>query len=230
MLKDFYVYEWYNKKTNYVFYVGKGRNRRYLVKKRNDKFNKYLKNNDCDVRIVYSNLTEIESFNKESELIKKYKTLNQCDCNLDYGGNGGVSEVWTEEMRIKMSLENPMKNRITSKKVSDQKRKIPIINGKTYSTVEEASEEFKVCKTTIWRWCSRGYDTKGNKCSYLNEAPNGVFKTTNSKKVCVDNKEFKSIKEASIYIGCWSESLIRAIKNNKTCKGHKVSYVNQQPS
>lgn len=230
MLKDFYVYEWFNKENNYVFYVGKGRGYRYLVKDRNDKFNEYLNNHACDVRIVYSNLTEKDSFLKEAELIEKYKLIGQCECNLIAGGAGGLASTWDDEMRQAMSEHNPMKNKEIAKKVSNSKRKTPVINGRQYNTVEEASKECGVCVTTIWRWCKRGYDTNGNECHYLNENPTGEFKVTNSKRVYVDSIIFSSVKEASEYIGCWSENLIKAIKNNKPCKGHIVSYVNQQPS
>ena len=49
----FYVYEWYIKDTNEIFYVGKGIGKRYKVTKgRNSQFNKMLEKYDCDSRII----------------------------------------------------------------------------------------------------------------------------------------------------------------------------------
>lgn len=39
--------------------------------------------------------------------------------------------------------------------------------------------------------------------------------------------KFNSVKEAANYLGVWSETLIRNIKNNKPCKGHICKYDNQ---
>lgn len=245
-MKKYYVYEWFDLKNDMVFYVGKGTGRRYLVKKRNKEFNQYIKNNDVDVRIIKYFNNENESFLFEEKLISEYKSIGQCFCNLYFGGNGGVSEVWTKEMKQKMSIynpmkdkeqrqrmsdNNPMKDKKIAKRVSDKKRKIPIINGIEYKTVEEASIKNNVCITTIWRWCKRGYDTLGNPCNYKNEPlKQNNFKITNSKKILIDGIEFRNVKEGSKYIGVWSESLIRAIKNNRKCKGHICSYANQQLS
>lgn len=245
-MKKYYVYEWFDLSNDIVFYVGKGTGKRYLIKKRNKKFNEYIKNNKVNVRIVKYFDNENESFLFEEKLISKYKSIGQCFCNLNFGGNGGVSEIWTDEMKEKMSTfnpmkdeeqkqrmseNNPMKNKEIAKRVADKIRKTPIINGIEYKTVEEASIKYNVCKTTIWRWCQRGYDTKGNPCKYKNETfKQFELKTTNSKKVLIDGKIFNNVKEGSEYIGVWSESLIRAIKNNRKCKGHICSYANQQPS
>lgn len=241
----YYVYEWFNKENEDVFYVGKGTKNRYKVKNRNELFNKYILNNKVDVRIIKYFELESEAFEYESKLIAKYKKENQCSCNLEFGGNGGVSEIWTDEMREKMSIFNPMKDekqkermsklnpmkdKEIAKKVGDKHKKIPIINGIEYKDCETASNCFGVHKFTIYRWCKRGYDTKGNPCTYKGEDNKGSIKITNSIKVIVDDREFNSVKEASEYIGVWSESLIRSIKNNKPCKGHKCEYANQQPS
>ncbi|WP_373894467.1 NUMOD1 domain-containing DNA-binding protein [Virgibacillus sp. CBA3643] len=70
----YYVYEWYIKDTNEVFYVGKGTNDRAKRHKRENKFFTDMYNShECDYRIVCNKLNEIEAFEKESKLIKYYR-------------------------------------------------------------------------------------------------------------------------------------------------------------
>lgn len=88
---DFYVYEWYNTDTNEVFYVGKGKGRRYKdVSNRNQYFLNYYNKHNCDVRKVKEHLEENMAFDYEIELIRKYKEKEQCQCNLTEGGEGST--------------------------------------------------------------------------------------------------------------------------------------------
>ncbi|EPY2277986.1 hypothetical protein ACXAT3_002738 [Clostridium sporogenes] len=91
MDNNFYVYEWYNVDSKEVFYVGKGKNKRYKnTTKRNQYFKNYYNKYECDVRKVKENLTEKEAFNYEIKLIKKYRNISQCRCNLTNGGEGAT--------------------------------------------------------------------------------------------------------------------------------------------
>ena len=69
-----------------------------------------------------------------------------------------------------------------------------------------------------------------NSYDITDEYKNISIKTTNSKKVRVNDRVFSSVKKAAQFIGVWSETLIRCIKNNRKCKGYIVKYDNQQPS
>lgn len=89
----FYVYEWHNRDTGEVFYVGKGSGYRYKsTKNRSPYFRRYYDKYNCDVRKVYENLSEPDSFKKEVELIKHYKSLNLAKCNFTVGGEGNKIE------------------------------------------------------------------------------------------------------------------------------------------
>lgn len=89
MKNDFYVYEWYNVDTDEVFYVGKGRNDRYKnTTERNNYFKNYYSKYNCNVRKVKENLEEQTAFDLEKELIKQYREIGQCKCNLTDGGEG----------------------------------------------------------------------------------------------------------------------------------------------
>lgn len=242
----FYVYEWYNTKTNEIIYVGKGTRRRYKVRKHNRMFDDFIKRFPCDSRIVKVFEREQDAFEYEAIYIAELKSKGQCACNINKGGKGGNVAWWTSErrkeyseknimktniQRLRMKRNNPMKNPVVANKTNAKKKKAVIINGITFESVNAAALNNKVCANTIIKWCKRGYDTNGNQCKYFGqEQKKFCIKKTNSKKVKVDDMIFNSVKEAAKYLDVWSESIIRSIKNNKPCKGHICRYDNQQPS
>jgi hypothetical protein len=103
--KDYYVYVWYIKDTNEVFYVGKGKGKRYKeLSSRNKFFIDMYESHDCDVKKIYENLTESEAFQKEKETVKWYREntafrlTNQTD-----GGEGSSGWNPPQEFRDKQS-------------------------------------------------------------------------------------------------------------------------------
>ena len=243
----FYVYEWFIKNTGEIFYVGKGCGKRYLVRNRNEIFNKIIKENECDVRIVAYFEKESDAFDFEEKRIKELKSKNLAKANKDFGGNGGVAYVWTDEMKRRMSEFNPMKdekqknrmsenNPMKSKKVVEKmvksKTKTVIINNIKYDSVKEASLILNTHKETIYNWVKRGYDTNGHSCYYEEEGPKDFnFKKSSSKAVFIDDLYFSSLREAANFLGVKDTSpLCKALKNNKPYKGHICKYANQQPS
>ena len=246
---QYYVYEWFNKKTNEVFYVGKGCKNRYKqITKRNKWFQEYYSKNECESRIVKYFQNEKDAFIYENKKILEDKNRNQCFCNLDNGGNGGCNFVWTKEMKKYKSEHNPMKNKYQRKRMSEcnpmknpkvaekVRKKISkkvILGDKLYDSLKELAREYNVYDTAIQYWLKRGYGEDNKPCYYYGEKPKKIIiKTheTTNKPVYIDGIYFKNVKSGAKYIGVWSESLIRAIKNKKLCKGHKCEYVNQQPS
>lgn len=249
----FYVYEWFILETQEIFYVGKGCKGRYKsTSHRNKLFSEFIKRFNCSSRIIKYFDSEEEAFLYEKSRISELKKSGFCCCNLDNGGTGGVNFVWTEEMkkyksiynpmksssqRKRMSENNPMKNPEIAKKVRQKTMRPVIINGIKYEGVKTASIKLGVRDKTISTWCKRGYDTNGNPCRYENE-PQKEYplikkthpKVTNSKPVIIDDVKFETVKDAAKYLGVWSESLIKAIKDNRKCKGHSCRYDNQQPS
>lgn len=246
---QYYVYEWFNKNNNEVFYVGKGCKNRYKqITKRNKLFKKYYEKNDCESRIIKYFDKEEDAFKYENEMILKYKAINQCFCNLDNGGNGGCNFVWTPEMRSYKSKNNPMKNQYQRKRMSENnpmknpeiarkskisKQKKVVLGDKVYNSIKELASEYNVYDTAIQYWIKRGYGRNNKPCYYYGESPKKIIiKThnTNNKPIYIDGIYFENIKMGAKYIGVWSESIIRAIKNNRKCKGHICKYANQQPS
>ena len=103
--KIFYVYEWYDIDTGIPFYVGKGKDNRYLEhKRRNILFLNYYNTHNCDVRIIYDNLTEDEAFNKESEVTLTYILNGIYLTNQRVGNRGGYTH--TDESKKKISIKS----------------------------------------------------------------------------------------------------------------------------
>lgn len=254
MVDKYYVYEWFNTDSGYVFYVGKGCKDRYKTKRgRNLLFKEYVSNNPVDSRIVKFFDKEDEAFLYEQQLTDKYRTEGMCSCNLIDGGYGGYSSVWNEEARTYKSLYNPMKqesqkermrkhnpmfNKETALAVADKNRRKVVIDGIEFSCAEEASKVIGVHPFSIYRWCKRGYSEPPENwlCYYKDETlleKDIKDKTTTCSKAVVvdDNHVFFSLKGAADFLGAKDASpLCKCLKHNKTYKGHSVKYANQQPS
>lgn len=251
--KRFYVYKWYNVDTNEVFYVGKGcRNRSGQISQRNNIFKEYYNTHNCKSEIIEYFTDEQEALKREHELIQEYKNQGQVIANLDEGGRGGLSFVWTEEMREYKSKYNPMKeaeqrkrmiennpmnNPEIAAKVRLKNLRPVIINNIEYAGVSVAAKYFNVNDSTVCSWCSRGYDTNGNPCRYKDEVQKEVpfIKTlghnvSNIRAVEIDGIYYPTVKAGAEAIGGNSSNLIRAIQANRTYKGHTCNYTNQQPS
>lgn len=242
----FYVYEWYNIDTKEIFYVGKGCKNRYTqISKRNHLFKQYYENHKCTVRIIKTFDKEEDAFRYEHERIMELKENNQCSCNLDNGGTGGISFIWTPEMRKyksiynsmkekhqreRMRIYNPMFNKEISNKVGKSKSKIVCYQGKE-TTCREIADKNHIHIATVQNWCKRGYDTNGNSCYYKGEyvAPNQ--KVTCSKAILIDGKWFPSLRAGADFLGVKDTSpLCKALKTTHKYKGHICEYANQQPS
>lgn len=249
----FYVYEWFVKTTNEIFYVGKGCKNRYKqTTKRNKMFQLFLEKFDCESRIIETFESEEEAFLREHERIMDLKSIGQAKCNLDYGGKGGNRFCWTQEMREyksiynpmklveqkkRMSTNNPMKNPEIAKRVTEKISKPIYLNSVYYPSVKQAHLETGHAEGSISKWCRNGYDHNGNPCRYASEEQKEIPnlkklhpKAASPKAVYIDDIYFDTVMDGAAYIGCWSENLIKAIKQNRKCKGHICRYANQQPS
>lgn len=243
----FYVYEWYVLETGEIFYVGKGCKKRCSsVSKRNQIFKNYLKFYNCSYRKIKFFDSESEALKYENERILEMKKQGLCKANLDNGGN---HFIWTQEMkeyksiynpmkskeqRERMAKNNPMKNKKTVEKVIKSKSKPIIYNNKEYLNAKVLAKECGLKSgNSIYYWIKRGYGENLTPCYYKEDGYKD-FKIksheTSNKPIVVDGVVYKNIKTAAENLGVWSESLIRAIKENRKCKGHICKYANQQPS
>lgn len=237
----FYIYEWFNIDTNEVFYVGKGCYNRYKVKKRNSMFNEYIKNNNCDVRIVERYDDELMCFKREEELISYYQSLGQCKCNCRFGGCGGVKEYWTEEMKNKMSRENPMKaaeqrermsrfnpmkDAQVAKRVGEKHRKPFYIGDNYFATQKDAAQFYSVAQATIYDWLKKGKNPHGEKCYFVNKSikPIKVFK--DKCYIIFKGKKYKSMRELAEKENISSYTVSNWLKRGFSSRGEYIRYSN----
>lgn len=84
----YYVYIWFIKGTNTVFYVGKGHGNRCgnRTRKGHDSFNKMVSENDCDYLVIKDGLTEQEAFDLEVVVISYYRNMKAPLINILDGG------------------------------------------------------------------------------------------------------------------------------------------------
>ena len=248
----FYVYEWYVKDTNEIFYVGKGSRNRYKTgNKKNKIFVLYIEKFDCESRIIKYFDIEDDAFKYEYERITELKKINQARANIDLGGKGGTSSCWTDEkrkhqseynpmkafeQRERMKTNNPMKNKEIALKMAKKLQRPLYLNGIYYNSITEAEQTTGRSDSSIIKWCKRGYDDNGNPCRYADEKQKEIPsikkkhpKAVSYKAVVIDEIKYETVEDGARAIGVWSESLIRAIKGNRKCKGHTCKYDNQQP-
>lgn len=244
----FYVYEWFIKETNEIFYVGKGTNRRYKVRKHNKLFNDFIKRYDCDSRIIKFFENEEEAFQYEFERIRELKSKNQCVCNIYEGGFGGTQSWWTDELREKYSKynimksenqrkrmieKNPMKNPEIANKTNSQKKKKVCVGDKIFDGLIDVAKEYCVKDTAVTYWLERGYSRDFQPCYYFGqEKPNFEIKKRENigKPVRIGELKFPTVKKGAEFLNVNSSNLIKSIKDNKPIKGYKCCYDNQQPS
>lgn len=207
----FYVYEWYIKDTDEVIYVGKGCRNRHKVRKHNQLFNEMIKRFDCDSRILKYFETEKEAFDYEFERINELWNKGQCCCNIYKGGLGGTIDWWTDEkrewyskhnvmkneqQRIRMSINNPMKNKDIAEKVNAKNRKSVIINGEEYNSVLDVCIKYDTDYSTVKGWCKKGINHLGEQCRYKDEEQIIFQGTRYNKGSCKSliymNKEYES--------------------------------------
>ncbi len=131
----FYIYGLYDKQTNQLLYIGKGKNTRSKTHrvlllenkhpnpKLQNKFNSLLKNNsDVIDLIIEDNLSEDEAFQKEIELISFYGIQNLC--NLTSGGSGG--DCITSNPNRELIIEKSATSRKGLMKSEETKNKIKL--------------------------------------------------------------------------------------------------------
>ena len=88
VLGEYYVYEYFIKDTQEIFYVGMGKGRRATTDSRNLECEKIKKEFEWDYRIVRDNLTEQEASDLEVQLILSYREAEQPLTNIKPGGVG----------------------------------------------------------------------------------------------------------------------------------------------
>lgn len=226
----FYVYEWYVKKTNVVIYVGKGSKSRYKVRKHNKLFNYIISNQDCESRIIRYFENEKDAFEYEYERVNELKSIGQCVCNIREGGFGGTTEWWTDELRkqyseknvmksenqrVRMTNNNPMKVKSIASKVASKKMRPVIVGDVRYDSVKSVMNAYGVCYDVVANWCRKGINPYGEMCRY-----------EDAEQVVFSGKRYnKGTSKAMTYLGKAYESPVDCANDLKMSLSTLYSYL-----
>lgn len=189
--KIFYVYGYIRLDTNSYFYIGKGKDNRFIrLDNRKSHFMNILNKTDCVVEILYDNLTEEQAFQLEVDTIydlvfnegysidiKGFEKNEKHLVNCTWGGEG------TCGLSIKQSQET-INNRVAKNKGKKRtdKQKENISNG-IKKRFEEHPEELERLKT-----CRIGCKTSEETKQKLSKAKKGKKQTEEQKRAVMEGK------------------------------------------
>lgn len=155
----YYVYGYIRLDTNTYFYIGKGKDNRYLrLDNRKQHFMSILNKVECVVEILYDNLTEDEAFQLEVDTIYDLvfnegysidikgikKNANGCHLvNCTWGGEGtsGLSIKQSQETIDKRVAKNTGK-----KRTKEQRKNLSDARNKRFKEHPEELKKFKKCR------------------------------------------------------------------------------------
>lgn len=177
--KRYYVYAWYTKDTNEIFYIGKGTGKRYLTRKRENKFFMNILNaHDCDSLIMKDNLSEKEAFELEVMLISYFRKRSRILTNICDGGenppkmSGKRSREWCENIKkglLKAYQENPDLKRKSSERM---KSFLQTNEGKEFmkkSIASRNNEEFRKSQSIKCKVANNTSEYKENQSKLMKE-------------------------------------------------------------
>ncbi|MBE5850028.1 MAG: hypothetical protein E7298_07715 [Lachnospiraceae bacterium] len=208
-------------------------------------FDEFVKRFECDSRIVKTFENEQDAFDYEIARTIELKMQGQCVCNMSIGGGGGSDSWWTEERRKeysqknvmknekqkeRMRISNPMQNKEVAKKVAEQNSRKVCVEDKIYDSLKEVAKEFEVSSQCFFYWLQRGYTRDFQRCYYYGEEPKDlVILNHNGEKypipVVLDGVTYRSVSQAAQAVGGKPSSLIKALKQGRTYKGHTCHYL-----
>ncbi len=196
----YYVYEWIRLDTNEPFYVGKGKNNRCYIQKRqnNPYFNNIVKLIDCAVVILHKELTEEEALQYEIWYINEYKNEIGYDLvNITDGGDGVSGYKATEEANKKNRMifhgfdiedytdeiiDMYMNKNMSTVDIGDylkvSKRPINRILKKNNISIRTSGETLSINATGIKRYNA--------KCIIIKDLNNNIIELFESQAMCAE--------------------------------------------
>ena len=225
-MNKYYVYGWFNRDKNHeVIYIGKGKEKRYLVRNRNIYFNRVVDKYDCYPLILKKNLSEDEAFKIEKDFIKFFKNRGQAKCNLHEGGYGGNVFLYHPEGKKEMirkcriastGKNNPMYGKswkifATDEKIEKHRENCRLGQLKRYLDPEEK------IRTSVST--SEGWNKPGIKEKYHFDNSRRVYKYGIDGKYL---KTYKNLRDAMIDLEVKNHTTF--IKNIKLKKPYKKHY------
>lgn len=249
--RKYYVYVWFFKNTDKIFYVGKGNGNRCKARKRKDnpKFTEIVLNNECDYKIIKNGLTEDEAFALEIKTISYYRSVGEPLINILDGGknppsNKGISKSDDWKEKASKSMVEFYNNHPERKKFASEKMKdfLKTEKGKEFqrkSIESRNNDEFRKRQSEICRKANntpeylkkqseivknmwKSDDYRNSHCGVNNPRAHGVVQfDLNGNYI----KEYDTITQASKETGvCLSKISAVAMGKRKTSGGYIWKY------
>lgn len=221
---SFYVYLHRRATDGRVFYVGKGKSKRYAsLKSRTAFWKNIVAKHGYTVEFVQRDIQEWYAFELEKELIAYYGRENLC--NLTDGGEGVSGVKWSEESRKKQSLNHSGEKNFWFGKTQHPNLaaacRIREIRFDSTGTVMSDIQKKKISKSLM-----------GHKVSQ--ETRDKIFLAKKKKAViCSNGLNFSSISKATEWLRNSGFIYAQGAKISKCCKdasktayGYKWSFKN----
>ncbi|WP_164972248.1 GIY-YIG nuclease family protein [Staphylococcus saprophyticus] len=171
--------------------------------------------------VIISDLTKEEAFDKEKQMIKRFKATDRSiGYNLSQGGNGGI--IYLTHPRGMLGKHHTIENNIRHKKFMSDRNNNPMFNGKTIWGVTHPHPKGMKGKKHSEEVKKRIAETSKKNCSNKKKVemtlPNGEVNV------------FESLTECASWLGFSSSSsfIRRLIKTNEPYKLHPNTRSNRE--
>lgn len=209
----FYVYA-HQKPNGEIFYIGKGSgNRLQTTGNRSEFWKRIVKKYGFTAIKLVENLTEKESFEKEIELIAKYKALGQCVANFTIGGDG----VQVEKRWWGAAISKAM----TGKKAPTGKENPSFKDVISKEDLEELYINQKLSTTAIANLVGVSYGTIWTRLKEFNLPIRNSGKSKAKIKCIDDGKVFDSVNDAARFYGLFRENICKVLKGKYQRTGNR---------
>ena len=213
MNNNYYVYFHIRLSNNQIFYVGKGKEKRYKsTSGRNDHWHN-IANKGYYYLIYADNLTEKEAFDLEIKMIKKYKSQL---VNLTDGGEGTSGYKYTKEQK-----ENCSKRYYRMM----EKGLLPRFDKTIYKFLNINGEEFEGTMKEFYEFSKLSQSVVSHlvrKVDYLT-LDGWYYEKANLKKCGVPNGDRHALSDKNIYSFIHDDGTIEHLKRFEFCKKYNIS-------
>ena len=212
MNKDYFVYFHIRLSNNQIFYIGKGKNKRFKSVADRNKHWHNVANKGYYYLIYANNLTEKEAFNLEKEMIKKYKSQL---VNLTDGGEGTSGYKYTKEQKKNCSDRYfRMMKKGFLPRLDKTIYKFLNTNGDIFEgTIKDFKEYSKLSQSVISHII--------RKIDYLT-IDGWYHEKADLKKCGVPNGDRHSLSDKNIYSFIHDDGIIEHLKRFEFCKKYNI--------
>lgn len=134
------------------------------------------------------------------------------------------------EQRLRMSINNPMKNKQIAKKVAEKRSHKVIINDIEYPSIKAAQEHYQTDYDTIVNWCKKGINFYNQLCRFADQEQkiftDKRYNKGGCKAVIYKEKKYEAIVDFCNETGVSIRAATEWLKRGFDPKGNPFRYEN----